>query len=251
MAKTSEYLYDEYIVKKYADLGYKVTNCNAVLKPDISQKRSKKGTVNESKLGYNLGRAKARVKEYALSNDWDWWCTFTVSGEKCDRYDLKEFFKSFAEFLHGYNKRTPEPFKVRYLLVPEMHKDGAWHLHGFIKGIRPEEIVKNDNGFFTWRQYNDRFGFMSMERIKSRKKASSYITKYINKDIEKSVKELGAHTYYASKGLKRAEVVYRGSGAFNDKWDWESEYCRTKWYDTKEELQKGFEGYENGFDGRI
>jgi hypothetical protein len=116
-----------------------------------------------------------------------------------------------------------------------MHEDGAWHIHGFIVGIPPEEIVKNQNGYDTWIKYHDKFGFMSMSKIKDMDKCASYALKYMTKDKSKNVSELGAHLYYASQNLNTAILLFRGHGRMHGIWDWEHPdgYCRIKTVDDR------------------
>lgn len=178
---------------------------SAVEVPSIQKQKKSDG----SRFDSSLARAKSKVRELVLCNDWDYWCTFTLDAKKQDRYTLDTFRKKFAIFLQNYKRHHS---KVDYVLVPERHKDGAWHLHGFIKGISPSDLRTNENGFLEWAQYRAKFGFMSMSPIKSKEKASSYILKYMSKDLANSVQESGAHLYYASRGLKHSETVYRGAG---------------------------------------
>lgn len=116
-----------------------------------------------------------------------------------------------------------------------MHKDGAWHMHGFLNGIRDKDIYINDNGYLSWLPYEKKFGYISMSPIKDIDRAASYMLKYISKDIGKGVTDLGAHLYYASQGLKRAELLYRGHAQLHCKWDWEHPdgYCKIKTFDTR------------------
>ena len=123
------YMADCTIVKEYGNIAIKVVNMNACMRAGIERKVSPKCSVNDSKLNDNLSRAKSHVKELALCNVWDFWCTFTIDPQKYDRYNLKDFQRDFSEFIHNYNRRTKEEQKVRYLLVPELHKDGALHMH--------------------------------------------------------------------------------------------------------------------------
>lgn len=240
------FIRDEYIVKHYCGPLYKVVNLNACPAPGTEIKRSKKGSVNSSKLQHNVVRAKTAIAELAICNEWDYWCTFTVDPRKYDRYCLKKYQAAFAEFIHNYNKRLPDMYKVRYLLVPEMHQDSAWHFHGFLKGINPEDLCMNSNGYLEWAQYRKQFGYMSIEPIKDIAKASAYLTKYMEKGVSNTAIELGAHLYYASKGLRRAETVYRGPARLNAEWDYINDYCRIKWLKNDDEL-KLIEVYGNGF----
>lgn len=233
------YDYDKSTIKKLGENRVKLTYVRTSLKPgfeyDSTKNHTAKNTANEQKLDNNIARAKTRVQELVLCNPWDYWCTFTISPEKYDRHDLKLYHKHLAEFLHNYNRRCSESEKVKYLLIPEMHKDGAWHMHGFIKGIRKEDLYVNSYGYLTWKQYEQKFGFISMSAIKDIDKASSYMMKYMTKDITNTVSELGAHTYYCSNGLQKAEVIYKGSVALLCDWDYEHPdgYCKIKMFDTR------------------
>lgn len=116
-----------------------------------------------------------------------------------------------------------------------MHKDNAWHMHGFLKGIRKRDIYINQNGFLSWNRYEEKFGFISFAPIRDIEKSSNYILKYMTKDTSRNVSELGNHLYYSSKGLKLAELIYRGKLELNCEWDYEHPdgYCRIKYFDDR------------------
>lgn len=232
------YDYDVFIVKQYGEHTVKITYCSAVREKGWEDDRTvvKKGSVNEQKLTNNLARAKCSVRELALCNQWDYWCTFTISPDKYDRYNLDTYMRNFAKFLNNYNSyKCPPEYKVKYLLVPEQHKDGAWHLHGFIKGIKPSDLYVNEHGYLTWKQYEKKFGYISMSKINNMDRCSSYILKYMTKDADKNVSDLHKHLYYASHGLERAVELYRGKGAYIGSWDWEHPdgYCKVKSIDVR------------------
>lgn len=193
-----------------------------------------KSTVNDSKLDNNLSRAKSRVMELALCNPWKYWCTFTLSPKKYDRYNLKAYKKDFSEFIHTLNRSRIE--KITYILIPEMHGDGAWHMHGFINGLLDSDLKLNDNGYLTWDKYNNKFGFMSLSEIRDLESTAKYSMKYMTKNSSRNVTELGAHLYYASHGLKTAERVYKGHGEFHGEWDWSHPdgYLKIKTLDLRE-----------------
>lgn len=234
------YKHDVYTVKQLGEHTVKIAYCNTMREAGWEDERVqvKKGSVNDEKLSNNLSRAKNVVKEYALCNPWDWWCTFTIDPQKYDRYNLDGYIKDFAKFLNNYNGyKCPEEYKVKYLLVPEQHKDGAWHMHGFIKGIKPDDLYINQNGYYSWRKYEKKFGFISMDRVKDMDKCSSYILKYMTKDKEKNVTEINKHMYYASHGLEKAVELYRGSAEYYGTWDWEHPdgYVKIKTLDVRKD----------------
>ena len=102
------YMADCTLVKEYGNIAIKVVNMNACMRAGIERKVSPKCSVNDSKLNDNLSRAKSHVKDLALCNVWDFWCTFTIDPQKYDRYNLKDFQRDFSEFIHNYNRRTKE-----------------------------------------------------------------------------------------------------------------------------------------------
>ena len=196
-----------------------------------------KGAINDSKLDNNIARAKSKVKEYVLCNEWDYFCTFTISPEKYDRYNFNLYYTDFSRFLRNYNRYCTEDEKVKYIFIPETHQDGAWHIHGFIKGIKIKDSYINKYGYLSCKLYEERLGLSSFAAIKSIEKSSNYILKYITKDTSSNVSGLGNHIYYASKGLKSAELLYRGKIELNCDWDYERPdgFCRLKYFDDRKD----------------
>lgn len=233
------YQHDVYTVKQLGEHTVKIAYCSTLREPGWEDNREHvpKCSVNTEKLSNNLSRAKRMVKEYAVCNPWDYWCTFTIDPAKYDRHNLDAYNKDFKEFLHNYNRRAPEEYKVKYLLVPEQHEDGAWHMHGFIKGIKPKDLYINQYGYLTWKQYEQKFGFISMDKVKDLDRASSYILKYMTKDQDRNVSEMNKHFYYASNGLDKAVELYRGQAEYFGAWDWEHPdgYVKIKTLDTRKD----------------
>lgn len=238
----SPYLHDVYTVKQYGEHTVRISYSSSMREAGWEDERPHhdKCSVNDAKLSNNLSRAKNIVREYVLCNPWDYWCTFTIDSKKYDRFDFDGYMKSFAKFLNNYNTRNRKNFpeyRVKYLLVPEQHDDGAWHVHGFIKGIVPSDLYINSYGYLTWSQYEQKFGFISMDRIRDIDKCSSYILKYMTKDSQKNVTSLNRHLYYASKGLERATELYRGHANYIGGWDWEHPegYVKIKTLDVRKD----------------
>lgn len=241
MSVLHEYDFNVTTVKQYSDNIYRVCTMpvcrNSGLEFDKDSKYTKKNTVNTDKLSNNIARSRTTVQEYTLCNPWTYFVTLTIDAKKYDRYNLKKYYKDFSEFIHNFNRRRNAEQKVKYVFVPELHKDGAWHMHGMIYGLNNDDLTLNDNGYYTWQKYNDKFGFMSIDKVQDIDRLSSYILKYITKDVEKSVSELGAHLYYASKGLAKAELVYRGHAYLHCEYDYEHPdgYCKIKTFDTRKD----------------
>lgn len=251
------YKYDIATLKKYGS-NYKLSlhNCIRTSGLECDIKRSKKGTVNNHKLANNISRAKNKVFEYAICNDWKYFATLTIDKDKFNRYQLKDFYKSFGIFIQNINRDYS--CKIAYLIIPEQHKDGAWHLHGLFNDL-PLELLKSftkdmhlpyyilnklnsNEEIFYFEKYSNKFGFCYLEPIKDIERTAKYITKYITKDLQNSIEELGGHLYYCSKNLNVANEVCRGqiSMPINEP-DFENEYVKIKWFNSAEEGLKFFD----------
>ena len=199
-------------------------------------------TDSEYKLANNICRARNKVFEYVLCNDFVFFVTLTLNKEKYDRTDLKKFNKDWGIFIRDYNKRKNAD--IKYVLIPEQHKDGCWHMHGFIMGLPydrlelfdlygerplPSYIVKKlkkNELLFNFPEYEKRFGFNIFEPIRNKKASVLYMSKYMTKDMSRNVTELGGHLYYCSKkGLKKAEIIKQGQFLDSDfDFDFKNEY---------------------------
>lgn len=235
-------------LKQYGSSRYKLTQIACVRTRGVEIECSPKGSVNSEKLGNNITRARTKVQEYGLCNDWSFFATLTIDGGKHDRYDLSSFWNAFTQFIRDYRKKYG--VKVNYLFIPEQHKDGAWHAHGFLHGICPDHLQQftlqdklpyqlleqllKDRPLYDWPEYRNKFGYISLEPIRNKERAVSYITKYITKDLERSVNKLGAHLYYASRGLQQAQELKRGTLQYQVPVDFANEHCAISWFEATE-----------------
>ena len=205
---------------------------------------------NAEKTDNNLARAKSRIKELALCNDWSHFVTLTLNGDKIDRYDLDGYVKKLGVWIGNYNKKYDT--KLKYLLIPEQHKDGAWHMHGLMYGLHPDSLVKNEHGYLDMPFYSDKFGYISLDPVKSPIKVAHYITKYVAKAINATAVKLCKHTFYSSQGLNGQEVVHEDiTGKIPDN-VYENDYVGVINFDNYsdlstfiEKMQKEDERYEN------
>lgn len=207
--------FPQYSVKFYRDDLYKVIKFNKPLVPrlkdspasDVEDPQS-----SDDKLINNVIRARGVIQQVALCNDWPFFCTFTIDKEKYDRYDFPAFYKAFTQWIRDYRKKYK--CRIEYCFVPETHGDGAWHLHGFIKGI-PDSHITNfvrfkhprklvDGGYLNWAAASDKFGYCSLAVVRNSIGAAFYVSKYITKDLLRLNSSLGSHLYMCSLGLKRA-----------------------------------------------
>jgi hypothetical protein len=256
MAEKILYDYNVAVIKRYTDDKYKLTVHNVLRRRGYeyeSDKLPKLRNVNNDKLLNNITRARNTVFEYALCNDWQYFATLTLDGRKYNRYDLKKYIKDLGSFLHNINKRRD--IKVKYLLIPEQHKDGAWHLHGLFMGFNDNDLVPftrdmfnngkipiyilnhiDDNVLFKWQKYSDKFGYCVFDKIRDKDRVSSYILKYFSKDMSKSVIDLNARLFYSSHGLKKAVEIKRGlidNGVIYNP-DYVNDFVSVKWINKKD-----------------
>lgn len=237
------------ILKQFGDTAFKLTQSRCVRNKGVESPEKQyvpKGSVNSEKLDNNIARARSKVREYGLCNPWPFFGTFTIDSQKFDRYDLPKYHKAMAQWVRDYNKKFGT--SIRYLIIPEQHKDGAWHEHGFLMGIPLDHLrlftleeklpkyirdkLEAGQLVYDWPAYREKFGWVIIEPIRDLHRAVSYITKYITKDLAQSVSELGAHLYYCSKGLATAQEVKRGSMAATIEPDFENDFCALNWFDT-------------------
>lgn len=219
----------------FSDVEY-ITNAEDVMRT----------TSEEESIARVARRIRARVKDLALSNKWDYWVTLTVSPDKCDRYNLREVTYLFLRLVKRRNEAHPdwEPFK--YCLIPEKHDDGAYHFHGFIKGVYGDELRLNKNWKVEIDFLADGLGFVCLKPIRllshiDRFKLLIYTLKYATKAATSCRGEMN-RGYLCSRGLIRPEVyvlsdhrVKTALGYANDTIStYENEYLSSRIYNAFE-----------------
>ena len=206
---------------------YPVRNQGFELSNDIEITTSR--DVNEHKLDNHISRAKNKIFEYAACNEFDYFLTLTLDKEKYDRHNLSKYIKDLGQMIRDYRKK--HDVNIQYLLIPEPHQDGAWHMHGLIKGIPHDHLKKNSNGYLDWEAYSKKFGYCSIDPVRSQEAISKYITKYISKTLQADLRrEKEKKLYYVTRGLKTAVKVKEGTlnGELRVPYDYENDYIKTK-----------------------
>lgn len=168
-------------------------------------------------------RARTMVRDYARSNDFMYFVTLTLDAAKVtDRYDIGAVVKDVTRWLDNRCRRKG----LQYILVPEEHKDGAIHFHGFFNGA----LAAVDSGTLSnggkprkprskaarqrllaegWHVvYNIPdwcYGFSTaIELYGERDAAIGYTLKYITK----AQKKIGGRWYYSGGGLALPSVSW-------------------------------------------
>lgn len=153
----------------------------------------------------NVRRAKNKVFDIALLNDFEYFVTWTIDGEKLDRENPEEILNKVETFLKNAVKRKG----LSYLLVPEFHKDNKGiHLHALISGnmklldsgtrlvngyskpLKLETIMKKkiplEETRIVYNMPEWKYGYSTAIAVTGEKEnLAKYITKYITKDLKK------------------------------------------------------------------
>ena len=107
IAEHDLYEFNKGFLYRYNDQVSKLTVCARVRKPGYElaegcREFTRKGDAgNDEKLPENIRRAKSKVFELALCNEFSYFCTLTFSQDKVkDRYDLEGCIHEKSELLH-------------------------------------------------------------------------------------------------------------------------------------------------------
>lgn len=193
---------------------------------DKWQSEDKKQSASD-RASDNLGRAKRRarsaVRDIALSNDFTHFVTFTLDASKVDRYDINAVVKKLNTWLDNRVRRKG----LKYVLVPELHKDGAVHFHGFVndrlglvdsgtltggelkrprkpRSSREREKLLASGCHVVYNVTDWMLGFSAaIELYGDYRAAVGYVCKYISKEQQK----IGGRWYYSGGALLRPDVT--------------------------------------------
>lgn len=173
------------------------------------KEREKTGEHIERKELENEKRAKQIVYDLARSNDWDYFITMTFKDSVVNRFDYDDCCEAVMKYTKYLCKKG-----CKWLIVPEQHKNGAWHFHGLIAG--PVKAVRAANahtgqplidkaGREVYNLIDYKAGFTTAVKLDGSPKVATYLTKYYTKDM--SIPK-GKKRYWASRNLARPSVTY-------------------------------------------
>lgn len=169
----------------------------------------------------SVNRTVNQIYAIARANKWDYFITLTIDPKKLDNTDFNLVSEKLNIWTNNLKKRYAPDLK--YILVPELHKDKSkWHFHGLFADIGQMPLAfsgKTCIGKFVYNYAKKpyatkifnlplwKYGFSTATKINDSSKASSYITKYITKDISHILQN--QHRYLASQNTDRPiEKVY-------------------------------------------
>lgn len=161
-------------------------------------------TENDKKRSYR--RTKNKIYDIVKSNHWEWFFTLTFNPEKVDSFDYDLTSKKLSKWLNNMRVKCPD---MSYMVVPEQHQSGRWHFHGLFANV--ENMVFVDSGISDKQGrtvYNVgkyRFGWSTATQITDVSKASSYLTKYVTKELCDTTK--GKKRYWNSRNIQLPQVT--------------------------------------------
>lgn len=202
----------------------------------------------ERSLEESKRRAKSKVRDIALCNQFSHMFTWTLDGEQIDRYDPVAIYKKMRGILSNMTQRK----NFTYVCIPEYHtlKDGeekpAIHFHGLcnlgevriVPSINPEGHQRTDSsGRPIFNMIDWTLGFSTCVPLDDDyEKAVNYVVKYITKAEEK----IFGKWYLSSRCLKKAPDVIPIDGGIDfetfrdaDKLERNEQYETTAYFDVK------------------
>lgn len=199
----------EHITKEYPNNMYKVTIFNNPLvlpRPKLGHKPNRNSDQPSDKaIEESLRRTRTTIFDYALSNNFSYFVTFTFNPKKVDRYSIESTSNIMKYWLNRQKKHSPN---FAYVIVPEFHKDGAIHFHALIRDYNAELKSTNvfQNGKRVYNLTGFTAGFTNAQKLDDdQTKAAAYLTKYITKDM---INRFNKRRYWASKNLHKPVKRY-------------------------------------------
>lgn len=183
-------------------------------------KRSETPEAKAEDVERSMRRARAKVRRLALANDFRWFVTLTLDPARIDRYEAGEVIRKLSQWCNNQVKRKG----LRYILVPERHKDGALHFHGFfndaLEAVASGHRTKEGRMIYNLPGWT--LGFTAaIEIYGDYAGAVAYVCKYIGKQGDKPA----GRWYYSGGDLAEPEVTYADIGP-RDLWE---EYGNKVW----------------------
>lgn len=172
----------------------------------------------------SMRRAAAKVRDIALCNRFVYFVTLTLDPAKIDRHCMDDL----VHVLNRWADNRVRRHGLRYVLVPERHKDGAIHLHGFFndalpvkdsgtirrpcdkKPRKPRSAAQraewlSQGGQVVYNLPDWTLGFSTALALHGNYHAAvAYVCKYVRKAPEK----IGGRWYYSGGKLEKPSVSY-------------------------------------------
>ena len=179
----------------------------------ISEPKERTQYQIEHSIKSSVNRTVNQIYTISRANKWEYFITLTIDPKKLDNTDFNLVSEKLNIWTNNLKKRYAPDLK--YIIVPELHKDKSkWHFHGLFANIGKIPLTFSGKvcvGKFVYdyvkkpfatKIYNIplwKYGFSTATIIRDSSKASSYITKYITKDLSHILQN--QHRYLASQNI--------------------------------------------------
>ena len=164
---------------------------------------------------YAIRRARKRVFDLVACNpDCNMFVTLTLNGADFPRDDWNGIARKLSTWLDNMTRRRG----LKYILVPEFHKDGeSIHFHGFMnesalslvraKNPHTGKPIKH-KGRAVYNVANWKFGFTTAVRVGKSDVDQTSSAKYVLKYITKNSEKIGGRYYLHGGNLKEPTYEY-------------------------------------------
>lgn len=194
--------------------------------PVEPERKAARGGGGKSDVKRAARRAKARIRALAHCADLRYFVTLTLDGGKVDRYDAREVVRRMSTWCDNQVRRKG----LVYVLVPELHRDGAVHFHGLFNcalaavdsgtiirasGGRPmrprsdrqRRALLDAGGHIVYNLPGWTLGYTTaIELYGDRARAIGYVTKYIGKQVNTG--KIAGRWYYHGGAFAEPAVSY-------------------------------------------
>jgi len=203
-------------VKEYPDmLKIYIYHNNYIQTNTINPKKAKLSIEQKSEqtIHRSIRRTRSTINDLLACNRFDLWCTFTFNPDLHNRYDLKHC-KSVMSLWLARRQRQDNGFA--YLVVPELHKDGALHFHALIRGYNgtlKATRAKTKTNQTIYKITGYRGGRSNAVKLDDNYDAiAGYLQKYITKDMPLM---FGQKRYWTSTNLTKPTTTLNGVSKFH------------------------------------
>ena len=168
-----------------------------------SETKRKTSDPKAEDLERSMRRARAKLRRLALANNFRWFVTLTLDPAKVDSHDGAEVVRKLNAWCSNMVQRRG----LKYILIPERHKKGGIHFHGFfsdcVEVVNSGHVDHQGHTIYNMPQWS--LGFTTaIELYDDYQKAVGYVCKYIGKQGEKPA----GRWYYSGGDLVEPVVSY-------------------------------------------
>lgn len=171
---------------------------------DLEKEREEKNAKD------SLNRTINNLYQISRQCRWQYFITLTFSPDVVDRTDYVACMKKATKWFN--NQRSRYSPDMKYVCVPELHADKvSWHFHGLVEDIGEMKLLDSGKKSGCKTIYNLggwKYGFSTAiavgETDEDVFKVSSYITKYITKELCEVTR--GKRRYFRSRNIPEPNI---------------------------------------------